>query len=147
MGSHVAANLIATVQGLYAAVGDPEDDLERFFTEDLVILEAPDLPYGGRFVGPRALRELINYMNNVITAQNIVVERYAVGEGHVVASLRFDLVLRGGEFATQHVVEEFTFAGPLIREIRPYYFSSSEIRRVAKADAGAVEALSTWRPQ
>ena len=121
--------LIGKVRELYAATGDKADDLERFLTMDFVITEASDLSYGGCFRGPSALRSLVDRINAMIVAKNVVIERYAVGENHVVASLSFDVPMPDGTVARQWVAEEFFFRGGLIAEIRPYYFDTSIINR------------------
>jgi limonene-1,2-epoxide hydrolase len=124
-----SAALIEKVRTLYAAVGDTTDNLERFFTEDFVITEAADLPYGGRFEGRAALRALVDRINATIVAENVSIERFAAGDNHVIASLRFDVRLPDGAFVRQWVAEEFFFREELITEIRPYYFDNSIINR------------------
>ena len=126
---------VETVRALYAAVGDPADDLRRFFTPDVIISEAPDLPYGGTFIGPGALRPLVTRINGLITATNVAVGQFAVAENQVIAMLSFDVALPDGSARRQHVAEEFLFDGELIRQIRPFYYDTSLINRAAGLSA------------
>ena len=131
------ANL-AFVKSFYEAVPDLDNDLSSFFTEDFVITEAPDLPYGGAYRGRTGMRELVNKINGMIVASNVSLERFAVSEDSVIATLRFDLALTGGGTATQYVAEEFIFEGDKVREVRPYYFDNALMHRGVAANADAV---------
>ena len=138
MPSHRQQHQLDMVRSLYAAVSDPAADLSSYLTEQFVITEAANLPYAGVYRGRTALRALVDWIGSRMSVSNVTVERYAVGTDHVIATLRFDVVLSDGSFATQYVAEEFLFENGLIREMRPFYFDSSLIVRAATSNADAV---------
>ena len=117
------------VQKFYAAVPNGDDDLSEYFTEDFVITEAPDLPYGGAYRGKVAMRNLVDRINSMIEVSDVTLHRFTASEDTVIATLSFDLHLKDGSTERQYVAEEFIFSGYLVREVRPYYFDNALMHR------------------
>ena len=120
---------VKLVKAFYKAMPDITNDLSDFFTNDFVISEAQDLPYGGVYRGRTAMRQLVDKINGMISVSDVTLQRFAASEDSVIATLRFDLMLLDGGKDTQYVAEEFLFRGDKICEVRAYYFDNALMHR------------------
>lgn len=119
-------NLKAIVQAVYALAGAGDwEAAEHYLSEDLVIIEAENLPYAGHYLGRGALREL----HGIVMAHWVdpVLEFHAMtaGDGHVVSLVTFHFTSRrSGRRLAMPLAEVFRIEAGQVTEIRPYYFDT-----------------------
>ena len=117
------------VRRLYAlgAVGDWEET-EKLLSDDLVITEAPSLPFAGTYRGRGALRELYGIVMAGWDDPKIEHHGITGGDGYAVGLLTLHLTSRktGRRFAHE-VAEVFRIENNLVVEIKPFYFDTVEI--------------------
>ena len=119
---------LAIVRRLYedARVGDWEA-VAGSMSEDLVIHEAPALPYGGEWRGRHALRDL--YAHVVGHWDAPVIEQDALtsdGDGNVVALVRLTTTSRhSGERVTHRIAEVNRVEQGKVVEMRIFYFDEA----------------------
>ena len=119
---------LALVRRLYenARIGDWEA-VAASMSDDLVIHEAPALPYGGEWKGRHALRDL--YTAVVSHFDEPVIEQDALtsdGGGNVVALVRLTTTSRhSGERVTHCIAEVNRVEQGRVVEMRIFYFDEA----------------------
>lgn len=136
-----AATRLTQVQALYAASGRGNwAAAEEFLTDDFFAIEAPGLPFGGRYEGKGGLQALYGKVMSMIDATGFdFIDMTASGD-HVVALL--DIVLADPAGARLQVAEVFRFRGDQVCEIRPYYFDPAPVHAAVAAKAAKAEATA-----
>lgn len=126
-------NPVDIVTAVFTHAGRGEwDEIERHFSEDLVIHEPPSLPYGGEWRGKDALRRLYAEVMTYWEDPEVVVESIVGGADWAVAILQFTMTSKAtGERFTQPMVEATRVENGKAAEIRIHYFDAAEVRRQA----------------
>ena len=125
-------DLRAIVQEVYGRVGAGDwEGAERYLSDDLVIIEAENLPYAGLYTGRGALREL----HGIVMAHWIdpVLDFHAMtaGDGHVVSLVTFHFTSRrSGRRIAMPLAEVFRIEAGKVVEIKPFYFDTKAIARL-----------------
>ena len=106
-------------------------DLEgvaKVLQPDVVIYEAPSLPYGGAHIGRAEVLELLAQLYSRIDLDAVVIGDVLVNSERAAAFL--EIGLESGDSASNQkmpVVETFVIRDGLIAEIRPYYFDTAAL--------------------
>ncbi len=125
-------DLRAIVQAVYAHAGAGDwEGAERYLSDDLVIIEAENLPYAGHYAGRGALRELYG----IVMAHWIdpVIDFHAMtaGDDHVVSLVTFRFTSRrSGRRLAMPLAEVFRIEAGKVVEIKPFYFDTKAIARL-----------------
>jgi|JI10StandDraft_1071094.scaffolds.fasta_scaffold452439_1 acetyl esterase len=126
---------IGIAQKLYqlALTGDFKT-VESMVTDDFIIYEASTLPFAGTYRGKGALQELFVKVGGMLKLKDLKFRGFMTS-GDDVAVL-IDLIAdRGGEDERISIVEVARFRGPLICELKPFYFDSAQVNAAAQANS------------
>ena len=127
MSNDTEARNRETVLALYKACGKGDwATAATMMTEDILILEAPTLPFAGEFRGVQAMRELFARVQSAGVI-NIEMHQVTVGGDRVVVLL--DLILAGDPPVRCPLAEAFRFRDGKVCEIVPYYFNTALMAR------------------
>ena len=129
---------MAILTALYdrAHLGD-WDAVEAYLSDDLVIHEAPSLPFGGEYRGRRALRDL--YATVMAYWDSPAVDIYSIvgDDTHVVALMHFTMTSKqSGHTFTQQMAEVSTVKDGLVTDMRIHYYDTAQVAH----EAGTVHA-------
>jgi ketosteroid isomerase-like protein len=129
-----AARNLATTVALYAATAKGDwATAEAMLCDDLVIMEADTLPFGGIYRGKGALRELYaKVLGTALGSATISVKNKMAAGSEVVYLL--ELVPPKGEPLA--LVEVFHFAPDgRVAAIKPYYYDSAAVHAAVQMAA------------
>ena len=111
-----------TVLALYEACGSGDwTKAATLMTEDILITEAPTLPFSGEFRGVEAMRELFGKVHSTGVIGTQLHQVTAGGDWVVVL---VDLLLAGDPPVRCPLAEAFRLQGGKVCEIVPYYFNA-----------------------
>ena len=118
-----------TVMALYEACGSGDwTKAATLMTEDILIREAPTLPFAGEFRGVEAMRELFGRVQSTgVTGAHL--HQVTTGGDWVVALV--DLLLEGDPPVRCPLAEAFRLQNGKVCEIIPYYFNADLMARAA----------------
>lgn len=105
--------------------------LQALAAEDIRVIEADSLPYGGAHVGLEAFLALTRRVFRRLGITELRIERI-IAEGEVVvvlATIR-GRTAGGREPFEMPITEVWQLEGGRIREIRPFYFDTHRLRRL-----------------
>ena len=112
----------ATVMALYKACGSGDwVKAATLMTEDILITEAPTLPFAGEYRGVEAMRELFGKVHSAGVV-DIRLNQVTTGGNWVVVLV--DLLLAGDPPVRCPLAEAFRFQDGKVCEIVPYYFNA-----------------------
>ena len=122
MSYEVEARNRETVLALYEACGSGDwARAATMMTQDILIREAPTLPFAGEFRGVEAMRELFG---RVLSSGVTGIEMHAATAGGDWVVVLLDLILAGDPPVRCPLAEAFRLEDSKVREIVPYYFNS-----------------------
>ena len=122
MSYEVEARNRETVLALYEACGSGDwARAATMMTQDILIREAPTLPFAGEFRGVEAMRELFG---RVLSSGVTGIEMRAATAGGDWVVVLLDLILAGDPPVRCPLAEAFRLEDSKVREIVPYYFNS-----------------------
>ena len=118
-----------TVLALYKATGKGDwDKAASLMTEDILIREAPTLPFAGEYRGIAALRELFA---KVRATGVIGVDMHQATAGGDWVVVLLDLLYAGDPPIRAPLAEAFRLENGKVCEIVPYYFDASIVAAAA----------------
>ena len=116
-----------TVMALYEACGSGDwAKAATMMTQDILITEAPILPFAGEYRGVEAMRELFGKVHSKGVIGTQLHQATAGGDWVVVL---VDLLLAGDPPVRCPLAEAFRFQDGKVCEIVPYYFNASLMAR------------------
>jgi ketosteroid isomerase-like protein len=119
----------ATVMALYEACGSGDwAKAATMMTEDILITEAPTLPFAGEFRGVEAMRELFGRVFSTGVTGTQLHQATAGGDWVVVLA---DLILAGDPPVRCPLAEAFRLQDGKVCEIVPYYFNADLMMQAA----------------
>jgi ketosteroid isomerase-like protein len=119
-----------TVMALYEACGRGDwTKAATLMTEDILIREAPTLPFAGEFRGVEAMRELFGKVHSTGV---IGTELHQVTAGGDWVVVLVDLLLAGEPPVRCPLAEAFRLQDGKVSEIVPYYFNADVMVRAAE---------------
>ena len=119
-----------TVMALYEACGSGDwTKAATLMTEDILITEAPTLPFAGEFRGVEAMRELFGKVHSTGVIGTQLHQATAGGDWVVVL---VDLLLAGDPPVRCPLAEAFRLQDGKVSEIVPYYFNADVMVRAAE---------------
>jgi ketosteroid isomerase-like protein len=131
---------VAILTALYekAHIGD-WDGVAAYLSDDLVIHEAPSLPFGGEYRGRDALRRVYGIVMAYWDKPSVEVYSIVGDDTHVVALMNFTMTskLTGNGF-TQKMAEVSTLVDGLVTEMRIHYYDTAQVA----AEAGPIRATA-----
>lgn len=114
-----------TVLALYKATGKADwAQAASLMTEDVLIREAPTLPFAGEYRGVAAMRELFARVRSTGVV-GVKMHQATAGGDWVVVLL--DLLYEGDPPVRAPLAEAFRLENGKVCEIVPYYFDSSVV--------------------
>lgn len=124
----MSTNLDAVNQ-FYATFGAGDlDACAQLLTEDVVVHEPPELPYGGEYSGHSGFKEMIT---TIVTEFELAITDVVATEapdGRVVGLIRLTFTNReSGDAVETRMVEVYTLRDGLIAEIDVYYWTPQAI--------------------
>ena len=124
-----------TVLALYKATGKGDwAKAASLMTEDILIREAPTLPFAGEYRGVAAMRELFARVRSTGVV-GVDMHQATAGGDWVVVLL--DLLYDGDPPVSAPLAEAFRLENGKVCEIVPYYFDSSLVVAAAARQAAA----------
>lgn len=122
---------LALVEKLYAQSGaDDWEAIDEYMSDDLVIVEAESLPYGGLYPGRTALRDLFAKVMSYWIDPSIDIHAITAGQDRGVGLLTLNVTSpRTGRRLALDIAETFRFRDGKLVEIKPYYFDTHLIVR------------------
>jgi len=122
MSYEVEARNRETVLALYDACGSGDwTRAATMMTQDILIREAPTLPFAGEFRGVEAMRELFG---RVLSSGVTGIEMHTATAGGDWVVVLLDLILAGDPPVRCPLAEAFRLEDFKVCEIVPYYFNS-----------------------
>jgi ketosteroid isomerase-like protein len=122
-----------TVLALYKATGKGDwAKAASLMTEDILIREAPTLPFAGEYRGVAAMRELFARVRSTGVV-GVDMHQATAGGDWVVVLL--DLLYEGDPPIRAPLAEAFRLENGKVCEIVPYYFDSSVVVAAASCQA------------
>lgn len=101
------------------------DELAACLDPDVVMYQAPGLPYGGTWRGPEGIERFMAAMSMAWRSLEFFEQRFVVDEDAVVVFNRGRLTARAtGRQLDTAVMQLITVAGGRISEMRPFYFDT-----------------------
>lgn len=129
MSNDVETRNRETVLALYKACGSGDwTTAATLMTADILIREAPTLPFAGEFRGVQAMRELFGKVQ-ATGVTGVKMHQATAGGDWVVVLL--DLLLAGDPPVRCPLAEAFRLQDGQVCEIVPYYFNSDLMARAA----------------
>lgn len=127
------ADDLALVKRVYAAAGEGRwADVRADMADDFNIVEAAGLPYAGTYTGPDALEKLLAIVSGYWTGFRLEFKGITVGDGMVIAEVIFNgASKRTGEAFAMPLLEQWRVRDGKIAEIRPFYFDTALLARIA----------------
>ena len=120
-----------TVLALYAAAGRGDwAQAATLMTEDILITEAPTLPFAGVYRGVQGMRELFATVQSSMGVTGVDMRQVTAGGEWVVVLL--DLLLAGTPPVRVPLAEAFRLRDGKVCEILPYYFDASLVVKAAE---------------
>ena len=130
-----AMNPIDVVKASYEAMLD-RGDLDgflSFFADDGVLIEADSLPYGGRFVGPEAIRGALLKVMETYSAFSFKPDIFTTSGDWVIAYGNFSVTVRStGKQVSFPLAEATQVVGDKIKLIHPIYSDTAAILAAMK---------------
>jgi ketosteroid isomerase-like protein len=124
-----------TVLALYKATGKGDwAKAASLMTEDILIREAPTLPFAGEYRGVAAMRELFARVRSTGVV-GVDMHQATAGGDWVVVLL--DLLYEGDPPIRAPLAEAFRLENGKVCEIVPYYFDSSVVVTAASRQEAA----------
>lgn len=124
-----------TVLALYKATGKGDwAKAASLMTEDVLIREAPTLPFAGEYRGVAAMRELFARVR-ATGVVGVKMHQATAGGDWVVVLL--DLLYEGDPPVRAPLAESFRLQNGKVCEIVPYYFDSSVVVAAAARQAAS----------
>jgi ketosteroid isomerase-like protein len=121
------------VLALYAATGRGDwATAATLMTDDVLITEAPTVPFAGIYRGVEAMRKLFATVQSMGVV-GVKMHQATAGGDWVVVLL--DLLLEGSPPVRVPLAEAFRLQGGKVCEIVPYYFDTSLVTKAVKARA------------
>ena len=116
----------ALVEKLYALSGAGDwEAVDEYMSDDLVIVEAESLPYGGLYPGRTALRDLFAKVMAYWIDPSIEMHAITAGEDRGVGLPTLHVTSRQtGRRLALDIAETFRFRDGKLIEIKPYYFDT-----------------------
>nr|BFD87128.1 nuclear transport factor 2 family protein [Streptomyces sp. Xyl84] len=116
-------------EAAYIAVGGMGkasfDGLAGFLDPEVVMYQAPGLPYGGTWRGPRGIEEFMAAMSEAWQSLEFLEQRFVVDGDAVVVLNRGRLQARAtGRILDTSVMQLITVKDGLITEIHPFYWDT-----------------------
>jgi len=117
------------IQRFYEAIFSLDwADVQRCVTDDLTIVEAEGLPYGGTYTGVDELKSLFERLTGYWENLDIARLGLTFGSENVVGMLRFSgRSKKTGIVVSMPMTEIFEFEGDLISKITPLYFDTKTL--------------------
>jgi uncharacterized protein len=109
----------------YSLRGDVEG-VGKVLHDDVVIYEAPSLPYGGKHTGRAEVLQLLAQLYSVIDLDTVVVVAVLVNSERAAAFLEVPFGDSAGN-QKMSVIETFVIHDGLITEVKPYYFDTAAL--------------------
>jgi ketosteroid isomerase-like protein len=135
MSDDLEARNRQTVLALYKATGKGDwAKAATLMTEDILIREAPTLPFAGAYRGVAAMRELFTKVR-ATGVTGVQMHQATAGGDWVVVLL--DLLYPGDPPVRAPLAEAFRLQDGKVCEIVPYYFDSSIVAAAAARQAGS----------
>ena len=123
-----------TVLALYKATGKGDwVKAASLMTDDILIREAPTLPFAGEYRGVAAMRELFA---KVRSTGVIGIDMHQVTAGGPWVVVLLDLLYAGDPPVRAPLAEAFRLENGKVCEIVPYYFDSQVLVEAAARQAG-----------
>lgn len=134
-GTHARGDALAVLEKFYAAeavyiaAGGPGkasfDELAACLDPDVVMYQAPGLPYGGTWRGPRGIEEFMAAMSAAWQSLEFMEQRFVVDRDSVAVFNRGRLQARAtGRILDTAVMQLITVKHGLITEIHPFYWDT-----------------------
>jgi ketosteroid isomerase-like protein len=120
---------VALLQTVYdrAHVGD-WDGVEALLSDDLVIHEAASLPFGGKYRGRTALRDLFAIVMAYWDQPSVDIYSIVGDDAHVVALMNFTMTSKiTGNTFTHQIAEVSTISEGLVTEMRIHYYDTAQV--------------------
>ncbi|MGI5205775.1 nuclear transport factor 2 family protein [Spirillospora sp. CA-108201] len=124
-------------EAAYLAAGGPGKGdfsvMAAHLTPDVVMYQAPCLPYGGTWRGHDGMERFMAVMSEMWSELTFREQHYAVdgaGLGHAVVAVRNDCVFRAratGREVDTSVLQWITVRDGLVSEFRPFYLDTSAV--------------------
>ncbi|MFF5207740.1 nuclear transport factor 2 family protein [Streptosporangium sp. NPDC000396] len=116
------------------------DRLAECLHPDVVMYQAPGLPYGGTWRGPQGIEGFLAAMSETWESLEFLEQQYVVDGDTVVIRNRGRLRARGtGRSLETWVMQLMTIKDGLITEIHPFYWDTAAVAEVLRpADSGDV---------
>ena len=137
-----AAETQSVVERFYeGSLGNDLNILAEVLDPDVVVHEAPSLPFGGAHIGRTAVLGLMRTLRAGIDLDSVVREDVLVRGERAAAFLKVPFVLPGAaDVQGMPIVETFIVRDGLITEIRPYYFDTAGLVAQMSATPGVAGA-------
>jgi ketosteroid isomerase-like protein len=114
------------VEKLYALSGAGDwAAVAEYMSDDLVIVEADSLPYGGAYTGRNALRDLFEKVMAYWEDPSVEMHGITASQDRGVSILTLNVTSRQtGRRLALDIAETFRFRDSKLIEIKPYYFDT-----------------------
>lgn len=134
-GAQTRGDALAVLEKFYAAEADyiaaggpgqaSFDELAAYLDPDVVMYQAPGLPYGGTWRGPRGIEEFMAAMSEAWRSLEFVEQKFVVDGDNVAVFNRGRLQARAtGRILDTAVMQLITVEHGLITEIHPFYWDT-----------------------
>ena len=120
---------LALVEKLYALSGAGDwAAVAEYMSDELVIVEAASLPYGGAYTGRNALRDLYEKVMAYWEDPSVDMHAITAGQDYGVGILTLNVTSRRtGRRLALDIAEMFRFREGKLVEIKPHYFDTNLI--------------------
>lgn len=130
----MSAENVELVRRAYEAFGRGDiGGVMEIFDPGIEIFEADSMPYGGTYRGHEEMGKLFQLLNKFFEGFSVSVEHlFDGGDERVAALVRVQGRSRGtGQAIDMQVVEVWTLRGGKAVSLRPFYWDTAEVARVA----------------
>ncbi|MGC6471879.1 MAG: nuclear transport factor 2 family protein [Parvibaculales bacterium] len=115
----------------YQASGSGDfESANDLMTDDFIINEAPNLPFGGVYKGKSALKSLYETIIGMMTIIDVKHSLQMVGDSS--AATLVELTPEGSDGEKIFILEMFIFRGDRVCEIRPFYYDADVVKKYCK---------------
>ncbi len=97
-------------------------------TDDVELIQADSLPYGGRYVAAAGMQEFFRRFFSCWQAFRSEDVRYFVGEEQVVVTSVVQGLTRHGQSIRMPMAQVYTLRHGKISHVRPFYFDTARLR-------------------
>lgn len=136
MTNSEAAGNIKNIDDMYAAVARGDwDRIGSIFSTDIVVTEAPALPYGGTYEGLDGFRQLMERVSETWTDLSLADLRYYADQDDVVASFTLQVTSTAtGRGMSMPVIEKWRFRDGKVVSGQIFYYDTHAVRQILTLD-------------